>query len=201
MKHIAIATGLIVALASCGNEGKKADKTEDKADEVSASASTEGLNIAFYIQDSIPEHFIFYKEAKESLEGKAQAFESRIAKLQGEYQSQVASFQRQYQAQTLSQNQIQALQQRIAKKEESIMMLQQTEGARLQEETFESEKLLINKMEMYANEYAKEKGITLFLSKISGGQVLYADSGYDVTMDFIEFMNKKEDELNGGSAE
>ena len=195
MKRVIIAACVLGMLSSCGDakkgKGKEAEvKTESKL------PKSDGLVIAYFENDSIPEHFEFYKKTLSVLDGKRKAFENKMKAYQVDYQNQVNSFQQQYSA--LSPKQIEVQQQKLAGKEKSIMDYQQSVGAKLQEEEFESNKLLVNKMEMYSKEYAKNNSINVLMYKQTGGQVVYADSTMDVTMDFIKYMNEREKALDEG---
>lgn len=186
---------LATTLIACNNKKKKDDTNE----EVASSSSANEMNIAFYVQDSVPNQFEFYKTTQAELEAKATAFQNKIMKLQSQYQALGGEFQRKVQANTLSENQIRAYQERIANKEGQIMQIQQTEGAQLEKEQFDGNVLLINKIEEYAQEYAKKNGYTLFLSKSTGGNVMFVDPSMDVTSDFIAYMNQQEEVLNNSS--
>ena len=197
MKRVIIAACVIGVLSSCGDakKGKGKDKAAAVETEHNLPASN-GMVIAYFENDSIPEHFDFYKKTLEVLDGKRKAFENEMKAYQADYQTQVNSFQQQYNA--LSPKQIEAKQQALAGKEKSILEYQQSVGGKLQEEEFESNKLLVNKMEMYSKEYAKKNGINILMFKQTGGQVVYADSTMDVTMDFIKYMNEREKALDEG---
>lgn len=192
MKKTVLIVGLVATtLVACGEK----KKTNIDTPEVTESNS-EGMNIAFYVQDSVPNHFEFYKTTQAELEAKGEAFQAKLMKLQNEYQALGGEFQRKVQANTLSDNQIRAYQQRVQNKEAQILQVQQSEGAKLEQEQFEGNVLLINKIEEYAQEFAKQKGFSIFLSKSTGGNVMFVESSMDVTTEFIDFMNAKEDALN-----
>lgn len=197
MRRVIIAACVLSVLYSCGEAKKSKDKeTEVKSDTV--MTKSDGLVIAYFENDSIPEHFDFYKKTLEVLAGKQKSFEAKLMQYQNELQSKASDLQRKYESQSLSPAQLEAGQRGLEAKQQNIAEYQQSVGGKLQEEEFESTKLLINKMEMYSKEYAKKNGITLLLYKQKGGQVLYADSTMDVTMDFIKYMNEREKALDEG---
>lgn len=197
MNKTLLIIGLLATTLVACNDNKKKESNET----VETSSNSEGMNIAFYVQDSVPNQFEFYKTTQAELEAKAQAFQNKLIQLQNEYQSLGGEFQRKVQANVLSQNQIQAYQQRIANKEAQIMQVQQNEGGKLEQEQFEGNVLLINKIEEYAQDFAKQNGYTIFLSKSTGGNVMFVDSSMDVTTEFIAFMNAQEEALNNSLTE
>lgn len=195
-KTLLIVGLLATTLVAC--DGKKNENVDETLE---ASSNVEGMNIAFYVQDSVPNQFEFYKTTQAELEAKATAFQNKLIQLQNEYQALGGEFQRKVQANVLSQNQIQAYQQRIANKEAQIMQVQQNEGGKLEQEQFEGNILLVNKIEEYAQDFAKQNGYTIFLAKSTGGNVMFVDPSMDVTTEFIAFMNKEEDALNNSLTE
>lgn len=198
MNKTLLIIGLLAAtLTACGD--KKNEGAID-TDNLPLNPSTD-MSIAFYVQDSVPNQFEFYKTAQAEIEAKAEAFQAKLMRLQKEYQDLGGDFQGKVQANVLSQNQIEAYQQRIANKQAQMMQVQQNEGGQLEQEQFEGNILLINKIEGYAKEFAEQKGYTIFLSKGTGGNVMFVDPSMDVTTEFIAYMNDQEDALNNSLSE
>ena len=188
MKKVLFIASALMFLASCG-ESKK----ETTGGEV-ALPEMDDMKFAYYIKDSVPTNFTYFMEAQAQIDTKLKAFEQRMYALQMEGQQLLDKYQRQQAAGLLSQNDIASYEQKIAQKQNQLQVLQQTEGAELERESMNGNIELIEKMEKYGKEYAKEHGITVFLAAESAGAILYIDSTMNVTMDFIEYMNKREEE-------
>jgi len=181
MKNGLIVIGLIAGLASCGGEEAS-----------SGGASTEGVKIAYYVQDSISTNLKYFMESQdeitvleEGLNGELAAFQAEYQRLGGEYQSKMAQGLLSPDGQKFYEN-------KIRKIELDITSLQETEGADLQDKAMKFQESFLEKLEKSAKDYADKNGINLFLAKEKIGVVLYADSSMDVTMDFIKFMNDAE---------
>lgn len=181
-----------ISLTSCGEKKETKTITEEK---------NEGMKIAYYVKDSVPTNLIFYKEFIGDLEVKAKAYEERLLKLQQEGQNMLQSYQRQMQAGLLSQNQAQAFEKRIQKKQEQMQVLQETEGADIERQNYEGNLEVIEKLEKYAKEYAEDHGYTMILAWQQAGQILYIDPSMDITMDFINYMNEQEGDIEKKSDE
>lgn len=181
MKIIGLAIIVVAVLASCGD--KKTSKS---------SGNSTGDVAAYYCQDSIAEHFSFFKEESAVFDAESQEFQETIMKLQQEGQMLVNNLQIQQQAGALSQVQIANKNRAIEAIGKKIDVLQQTDGARLEKKRDELNKSLMTKMETYAKEYSEKNGYTILFAWASGGQILYMDKSRDVTMDFIKYMNEQE---------
>lgn len=188
MKKVLFIASVLVLLASCGDSKKESNAGE------SALPEMENMKFAYYIKDSVPTNFEYFMEAQAQIDTKLRAFEQRMYNLQMEGQQLLEKYQRQQAAGLLSQNDIAGYEQKIAQKQNQLQVLQQTEGAELERESMNGNFELIKKMEKYGKEYALDHGITVFLAAESAGAILYIDSTMNVTMDFIEYMNKREGE-------
>ncbi len=178
MKIIGLAIIVGALLASCGESNQ-------------SGVSSNDIKIAFYIKDSVAEHFEYFKSTQEKIQkmeeevqGKANALQQEYAKYANEYQVKMSQGLLSKNGEVFYQNKIKGI-------ELELTSLEQTEGAELARKAEEFQKELLEKLDDYSKEYAKEHKINLFLAKEKMGSILYADSSMDVTMDFIKFMNAK----------
>ena len=183
MKILGVAIVLVALLASCGEKGNKAS---------GSSSDSKAELAAFYYQDSIVEHFKFYKDESTDLEIEMRNFQEMLVELQNEGQQKMNNLQIQQQAQALSPNQIKRKQSEIQAIGDKIDLLQKTDGAELEKKNADFTQELIEKMEQYAKEYSENNGYTILFARQTGGQILYMDESKDVTMDFIKYMNEQE---------
>jgi Skp family chaperone for outer membrane proteins len=195
MKRIVTSTAIVclLILTACGD--KKEEKKSDEPTKV-AVKSVGPLTIAFFQQDSIASNFSFYVETQKTLEGKKAKIDAKVAVQQKAYENAAYALQSGMQSNSLSQNQAEGFQRKMAQCEQEVMRIQQTELASFEQESFEANTVLMNKIEAYAKDFSEKNNIKLFLSKAVGGQILYLDPQFDMTSDFINYMNNKEDELN-----
>jgi outer membrane protein len=180
MKNVFIIVGLSALIISCGENN------------ISQTIDGSDVKFGFYIKDSIPEHFTFYMNAQKQLDEKGRAYEERLYNLQTKGQQMLANYQKQVGAGLLSNNQIARKEQEIQLVQQQIQILQETDGADLNREGNDMTIQVVDKMSKYGKEYAQNNGISVFLGAEQGGGVLYMDSTMDVTMDFIDYMNKQE---------
>ena len=180
-------------LASCGNDEKA--KASDAPVNVQVKSVGE-MTIAYYEQDSIATQFDFYVETQKTLEAKKDKIDAKIAVQQKAYESAGIALQNGMQSNILSQNQAEAYQRKMAQCEQEMMRIQQNELGPFEQESFEANTVLMNKIATYSKQFAEKHQLKLFLTKAIGGQVAYADPQFDMTSDFIKYMNTKEAELN-----
>jgi outer membrane protein len=183
MKILGVAIVMIALLASCGDKGKKSG---------GAGSDSSGEVAAFYFQDSISEHFKYYKDVSTDLEIEVRKYEEMEMKINQEGQTLQNNYQRQKVAGMLSANEDRRKQQAIGKIGEKLQILQQTDGVALQKKNADFMETLIEKMEKYAKEYSKKNGYTILFARQKGGQILYMPDSKNVTMEFINYMNSQE---------
>lgn len=182
-------------LISCGEKTAK-DTSEKVLEKASTSHSAGELVIGFYNSDSIPANFNFYKVEEAALEKEGRGLESQLVSKQQGLQNLYNRYQSGMQNQSLTPNQMETLGRQIQEAEAGIARFQQEQLGAFQNKQMESTIALQNKVKAYSNEFAKEKGITLFLILGQGASTAYVDEAYDFTSEFIAYMNEKEDALN-----
>jgi hypothetical protein len=63
------------------------------------------------------------------------------------------------------------------------------------------QKALMSKISEAGREFSEQNGLDLLFFYAKGGQITYISDAFDVTEDFIEFLNKREDEIMTGVEE
>ena len=197
IKNLLLAGVVGFTLVSCGGDDKK---TTDEPVSVEVTSVGE-LTIGYYDYDSIATQFNFYVETQSRLEEKKKKIDAKIAVQQKAYESAGIALQNGMQSQILSQNQAEAYQMKMAKAEQEMMRIQQTELVPFEKESFEANEILMNKIDAYSKQFAEQNKLKLFLTRAKGGQVAFADPSFNMTTEFINFMNKKEDEINSAGEE
>lgn len=198
MKSSLFIISAVVLFTAC-----KSGKTEDVKENKSSSVTVkEGeLKIGFFNTDSIPNQFNFYKVETAKLEKEGKKLEQKAAGMQSSYQAVANEFQRGLNSNVLSDNQKMNFQGRLEKMQQDMATFQQNEMGAFQEKQYKSNEVLMNKIAEYSASFAKENGFSMFFVRGQGSGVAYAKESMDMTTDFIDYMNKKEDALNGKSEE
>ncbi|MDX1445995.1 OmpH family outer membrane protein [Lishizhenia sp.] len=173
--------------------GKTASEIEVK--------NSEGLKIAYYVQDSIPTGFNYYREIDSMLQAKQAQYQSKLERMYAKYEQYAAEVQRRDQNNEISSFDYEKIQKEIARRQQEIQQIEQNEGRVLQQETMNYTNALANKISGAGNEYAKENGIDILFFYQKGGQITYISDAFDVTEDFISYLNKREQEIISGVEE
>lgn len=197
---------LLVApvLLSCGGEAGESDESATTVEVKSYG----DLKIGYYNTDSIALNFDYYITELSELEKQQAVLEKEGAALQSKYQNKALEYQRGMQANTLSPNQIKNYEAQLGKMQNDLAQFEQVKLAEFQNRQMASNQILMNKVGDYSRAFAKANKLTLFfaLSKPSGlaGSIpalAYADTTLDMTMPFINYMNKEEKSINKSAAE
>jgi Skp family chaperone for outer membrane proteins len=181
-----------ILVSSCGSDSKKEKKdTKPKVE----ARDTKGLKIAFYSNDSIKEKFEYYKREDASVTKKQKAFQSELEKRSREYDNFVQRKDQEARNGLLSENEIMLAQQKAQQMQASIMQYQQTQGAKIEEETVKKLEAINKKIEALGKKYCELHGIDILLMHGQGGQLNYITPSMDVTNEFINFLNENQGQI------
>lgn len=197
------ALGLIVFLSSCSNSpaAVEGDNESVNISKKIANDSVSGVVIAYYIQDSISQGFNFYRKIDSILKSKEKEFEVSLRGKYEGYQKFEESVRRKMEAGEITGFQLDELQREAVAKQESIANYERQRGGELQQESMEYTTVLMNKISEAGREFSEENGIDLLFFYQKGGQITYISNAMDVTQQFINYLNKREDELMGSFEE
>ncbi len=198
----AIAFGASVIFTSCnGDAGEdNATNTTDSEGDVSVSKrevgnDTTGVAIAYYIQDSIANNFNFYREVDSMLNEKQMKFQKELESRIRSYQAYEADIQRRMNNNEITGYQLEDIQKTAAQKQQSISRFEQQRGAALQKESIDYQTAMMNKISEAGKEFSEKNNIDILFFYQKGGQITYIANAFDVTEQFVEYLNKREDEL------
>ncbi len=191
---------VVVALTmftACGNNEKENSSKPDKTIE-STNVNGEGTNvvIAYYNQDSLKTHYNYYREQDSIMVVKGTAFQNELARRNKELENYISVNDAKAQQGLLSQNDIAMIQQNIQQKQNKLMQYQQTTGGRLEEETYNILNIIGNRIDTFGKEFCEKKGIQVLFAYSKGGQITYINNALDVTEEFIDYLNEKQEELD-----
>jgi len=182
----------LLVLTACG--GSKEETQESTTPKVETK-NVGDLKIAFYNQDSLKVHFDYFREQDSILTKKQLAFQNEAQRRTTELQNYIVKNDERARSGLLSQNEIAQIQQIAQQKESALMQFQQTEGAKLEEEAYNKQEAISNKIKLFGKKYAEENGIDIFMIHADGGQINYINSSMDVTKEFTNYLNEQQKSL------
>ena len=188
---------LITNLASCSqNEGTEETETASKKTERNLDKdNNSGLVIAYYVQDSIATGFKFYREVDSMLKSKEKDFERQLRAKYDNYAQYENKIRQRMEAGEITGYQLDDIQQEAMRKQEAIANFERQRGAELQQESFNYQNALMNKISEAGKAFSEKNDIDILLFYQKGGQVTYISDAFDVTADFIAFLNDREEEI------
>lgn len=205
MRHffslIVVGFSLTLIISSCGNNNSQ-DETNTR-DEVTVEKrnmgnDSTGIAMAFYYQDSIATQFRFYREVDSMLKAKELEFQKELERRIRSYQAYEADIQKRMERNEITGYQIEEIQQTAMQKQQAIQLFEQQRGGEIQREIMQYQMALMNKISESGKEFSNSKNIDLLFFYQKGGQITFINNAYDVTADFIDYLNKREDELKLG---
>jgi outer membrane protein len=132
------------------------------------------------------------KTAEKALSGKIEAFQRRLAK----FQQEVVEIQQK--ANTIAPVELKKMeekyaqqQQNLAKEEESLMKQRDNAAMDLDKQLQATQKNLQEKIDVFLDKIAEEKGYDLVLMKGSSGSVMYGRDKLDITQETVTRLNEE----------
>ena len=177
-------------LLSC-NDAKKKDAEADKSPTV-ITRYDKSLVIAYYHQDSLKERFDYYKKEDQVITRKQKLFEAEMKRRGKELEDYVRRNDEKARNGLLSQNEIMQIQQKAQTMEQELMQYQQTQAAKIEEESVKKLEAITKKIETLGKMYSEKNNIDILLIHGAGGQLNFINEKMNVTSDFIRFLNENQ---------
>ncbi|SKB28149.1 OmpH family outer membrane protein [Daejeonella lutea] len=175
--------GLMIAavIISCGKE-------QTKNTPAAASTSDKAELIVYVNSDSLLNNYEYFKDVKNVFQEKSKKAQADLSAKSTAFQREVAQYNQS--AASLSADQRQGTEQRLARKQQELAAYNQNAGNALaNEEAIENEKLY-NKVSEYLKGFAKTKGYKMVLTYSKANPtVLFADESLDVTKEVLAGLN------------
>lgn len=190
-----------IFMVGCGDNENNSKKTSGKADKemVKKEKKSAGdLKIAYYVQDSIGTGFNFYREIDSMLKSKEREFERQLRGKYENYSKYEANIRKRMDAGEITGYQLEDIQQEAMQKQEAIANFERQRGAQLQQESLQYQTALMNKISEAGREFCEDNDIDLLYFYQKGGQITYISNAYDVTEDFVSFLNRREEDIMSG---
>ena len=157
---------------------------------------TPSFRIAYVNSDSLLENYGYFKQIRKQMEAKTNRFEnqmeSRVSKLEGEYQETRTRAEKG----RMTQDEMMQAEQSLMKKQQDIGEYREREGKKLLEEEAKLNKELNEKIRVFLKGYAKKHGYYYVFGYTGGGGLLYADEVNDVTADVLAGLNRDFEKKN-----
>jgi outer membrane protein len=150
------------------------------------------LVIAYYHQDSLKERFGFYKKEDQVITRKQKLFEAEMKRRGKELEDYVRRNDDKARNGLLSQNEIMQIQQKAQAMEQELMQYQQTQAAKIEEESMKKLEAITKKIETLGKMYSEKNHIDILLIHGAGGQLNFINEKMNVTSDFIRFLNENQ---------
>ncbi|WP_295773175.1 OmpH family outer membrane protein [uncultured Mucilaginibacter sp.] len=189
LSKITLSILVAASLAACNQ-----NKTNDKPATTPAAAKVEDNtlkngDIVFVNSDTLLNKYQYFKDMADRLEKKGKAAQADLQNRGQAFQREVAEYQKS--AATMSADQRQATEQRLARKQQELQAYQQNTGAQVQQDQAGEQAKLYEKVADFLKVYAKEKGYKMVMTYQKGNSgILYGDASLDITSDVVAKLNE-----------
>ena len=183
-KYILPALAIAAMMVSCNNQSPKMD-------EQPATASGEGMKIAYVEVDSLMTQYNFAKDYSVTLQKKSNNARNTLNQKGNALQAAMANFQ-----QKLNNNGFQSREQAasqqaaIQRQQNDLQELQARLENELASETAKFNEALRDSLQNFLKAYNEDKKFDLILSK-AGDNILMGNKKLDITQDVINGLNKR----------
>lgn len=182
---ISLGLMLAVAVASCNNN---ANKPAAKSSNDSTSATAAEGQIVYVNSDSLLANYEYFKDMQAKLQEKAKKTQSELQAKGNAFQREVADYQKN--AATMSAEQRQSTEERLARKQEELGKFNQNANQSFANDEAQEQEKLYNKVADYLKSHAKEKGYKFVLTYSKGNPgVLFADESLEITKEVVTGLN------------
>ncbi len=183
---LAIAVIILFVMQFSGKNETKAVKSIS-----SGEASNGTMPVAYVNVDSLLENYNYAKDLNEIILKKSENSRASVNQKANSLRTEMQEFQRKIENNAfLTRERAEQEQQRLLQKQQELQEL----DARLSQELLtEQQKLneqLRDTVVAQLKVYNKDKGYHIIYSNTMGDNILYAQDGYDITAELLEYLNK-----------
>lgn len=183
------AIAAVVFMASCNSGGPNNTPASSGTNSAGMpTLSTEGLNIVYVNTDTLWEKYELRKLLKDQLDAERNRYDQQFQVLYNKFEEDVNVFKET--AKYLTQAQGEERQLELMNKEKELATLEQNLSVKLAESEAKKNEEIYSTIREFMSEYAKTNGYSFVFGYSTGGTILYAENGFDVTEDFIGALNK-----------
>jgi outer membrane protein len=183
--NVLLLVAVVVLFALHFNKPKHASKGSS----VQSSADNSGavMNIAFFHADSVMEGFDMYTFEREGLEKRVNEFETRFQSSQKQFEKEANEFKERAQYLTITDRE--AKEEKLYRKQQELVQLQQELVGKLSAEEEKVNKKIFDFIESFLKTYSADNGYAYVFSYTQGGNLWYANESNDITNEMIEALN------------
>lgn len=182
-----IAVGVLYFLYFSGDKANTAEPLSQKG-----HGETDGTRIVYVNTDTLLNKYLLSIELNEAFLKKQEERRTELNIKAKEFDREATEFRRKLENNGfVSRERAEAAQQEILEKNQKLNMLQQEMTEKTIKEQGELNKRLFDTITSFLSEYNKEKGYSIILSTVLGGNVLYSEDGYDITNDIVKRLNER----------
>ena len=164
-------------------------KTETADVPVSAE---EQLPIAFVNMDSLLVKYELYNQMQDELIGQQERSRATLNQKAKALQSEMQDFQNKLENRAfLSEERARSEQERLLRKQQELEQLQERYSQELMAKQAHMTDSLFTIIQGTVKEYNTTKNYHFIFSNTGNANILYGNSGYDITNDIVEMLNKK----------
>jgi len=173
-----------IAIAACNNNKPNTTGTAGK-DSTAISSSDK---IVYVNSDSLLANYEYFKEVQAKLQEKAKKTQSELQAKGNAFQREVADYQKN--AATMTAEQRQSTEERLARKQEELGKYNQNANQSFANDEAQEQEKLYNKVADYLKAHAKEKGYKMVLTYSKGNPaLLFADESLEITKEVVDGLN------------
>lgn len=183
-----ITLGLILAATTvaCNNNPSKTPASKSGND--SAATVSGGDKIVYVNSDSLLANYSYFKDMQAKLQEKAKKTQGELQAKGNAFQREVADYQKN--AATMSAEQRQSTEERLARKQEELGKFNQNANQAFASDEAQEQEKLYNKVSDYLKTHAKDKGYKFVLTYAKGNPgVLFADESLEITKEVVDGLN------------
>lgn len=150
--------------------------------------TTQVPKIAYVRSGDLVYEYIGTKEARKSYDGKSQLWQSNLDTLKSDFQRAVSDYNLHYSS--LTDKEKAEREKLLRQQENNIGVYAQNIQKQVNEEDTKMMQGVLNQVNAFAEEYAKQHGYDLIVGTTTSGNVLYGTTAMDITDDLLKAMNE-----------
>ena len=147
--------------------------------------------IVFVNVDSLMQNYLMAQDLANELTEKSKKFEAELNNKQRKLQNDANDFQNKAQKGLETRAKLGEIQQQLMSDEQQLLQLNENYRLQLAEEQQVMNRKVLQAIMDYLKEYNVDKGYQYILANAFGGNLLYANQGFDITSSVLEGINAK----------
>lgn len=190
-KKIVLSAAFSLLLLSFTQCTKEAQPAQPQAPQTESLDSVQGIKIAYVEYDSLMAKYLLAIDIHKEMMRKETNINNTIEQKANSLQEEQAEFTRKYQNNVFATaERAQEEYERLARKEQEILQLQQTLVTEYENELQMYHRQLRDSVNNYIIEYNGAKGYDYILTKV-GDNILYANEALDITQEIVDGLNSR----------